>query len=589
MGKVKSLGRKAFFFIKQRVLAMTLFQKMLFFYVIILCIPTLLIGMFYVRSLSRRLNEEYVKSRQERLEQVRVSIENAMMNVSSCMSVFQYNSSLLQYVEEYDFSTAEGAVMWMEDVHPAFEQINTAFSDFSRICVWRVKKSGYNDPRFVLNASDNEDFEQIGTMNYKSVKLFLENGGQSTSCRLYRALFNTSGFHIVGYAEVDCDFEYLFSALGFLEEDEMLLIRHGQENYRVMVSPLGRLYLEPFDEGVDERLHKTSTVVDSLQIELHYYYPDLTVYSNSTLVSMVMGAVLLFIFFTAVYYAFYMSITRRVTKLTEHMLIFTEERMQRYKDDPNGDEIGSMVCVYNKTVNRVNQLIDEIVQKERLVNQAQYYAMQSQIQPHFLYNTLENIDMLIEVGANEKASGMMAVFGKILRYNLSRHQELATVEEEICHIEDYLRLYSYRMGDDFCYSIEMEPDCRKAVCPYCMMQPVVENCFKHGFRHVERERWVRVRAWRNEGSVWIEVEDNGSGISQERLREVESSLKNWKDQGRELETSVGLDNVNERIHLLCGEESELQIHMREQGCLVRIIIKSDGRRDAHDIAGSHSG
>lgn len=567
------LAKKAFRFLKQRVQAMTLFQKMLFFYIIILCVPTLLVGTFYISGLGRRMNREYIKSRQERLEQGRVSIENAMLNVSSCMNVFQYDSSLLQYVERYDFSTAEGAVMWMEDVHPAFQQINTAFSDFSRICAWRLNESWYNDPRFVRNASENSDLEKIGDMNYKSVKLFLENGRQSTSCRIYRALFNTSGFHMVGYAEVDCDFEYLFSALGFLEEDEMLLLRHEGADYRVAVSPLGRLYLEPFDGKVSGFPHRALTTVDSLQIELHYYYPDLTVYSNSSLVSIMMGTILLFGFFTAVYYAFYMSITRRVTKLTQHMLADAGEGMQRYKDDPNGDEIGSMVRVYNKTVDRVNQLIDEIVQKERLANQAQYYAMQSQIQPHFLYNTLENIDMLIEVGENEKASRMMAVFGKILRYNLSRHQELATVEEEICHVEDYLKLYSFRMGADFYYRIEMDPDCGKTVCPYCMMQPVVENCFKHGFKHLDRKRWVHVRAWRGQDAVWIEVEDNGLGISQKRLQEVEDNLKRRKGQERTLERTVGLDNVNERIHLLCGVGSELQIRMKEQGCLVRIIIK----------------
>ncbi len=574
MLRMRHFLKKAYLFWKQRMQAMTLFEKMLFFYIIILCVPTLLIGTFYIRSLSRRLDWEYQKGREERLEQGRVSIENAMLNVSSCMNVFQYDSSLLQYVEEYDFSTAEGAVMWMEDVHPAFRQINTAFADFSRICVWRLNESRYNDPRFVLNASENSDFENIGTMNYKSVKLFLDSSGQSTSCRIYRALFNTSGFHMVGYAEVDCDFEYLFSALGFLQEDEMLLLRHGKTEWQVQVSPLGRLYLEPFDGKVGGHLYRTSTTVDSLEIELQYYYPGLTVYSDSSLVSIVVGTILLFAFFTAVYYTFYMSITKRVTKLTEHMLLATGERMQCYKDDPNGDEIGTMVRVYNKTVDRVNHLIDENVQKERLANQAQYYAMQSQIQPHFLYNTLENIDMLIEVGENEKASGMMAVFGKILRYNLSRHQELATVEEEICHIEDYLKLYSFRMGDDFRYRIEMEPDCKNVVCPYCMMQPVVENCFKHGFKHVERERWVHVRARYEKDAVWIEVEDNGLGISPKRLQEVEDNLKKRKGQEEPSGRTVGLDNVNERIRLLCGAGSKLQIHMKEQGCLVRIIIKT---------------
>ena len=87
------------------------------------------------------------------------------------------------------------------------------------------------------------------------------------------------------------------------------------------------------------------------------------------------------------------------------------------------------------------------------------------------------------------------------------------MEKEIQHAEDYLKLYSYRMRDDFEYRVEMEPTCAEVECPYCMMQPVVENCFKHAFRYQDRVLWVHIHAWCENGYVIIDVEDNGTGIT----------------------------------------------------------------------------
>lgn len=551
----------------------TLFQKMIFFYIILLCVPTFFIGGFYIGSFSRQLNAQYRQGRQEALAQKRSFIATRLSRINYCTSAFQYNANLVEYVEQYDFSTGSGAQMWLASVRPAFEQIAFANPEFSNICIWRLRDMQYNAPRYVLNASDNPELAAVEPMNYRTLRLFVQEGEPIRECHVYRALFNTRSYSKIAYTEVDCDFNFLLGSLSFMKEKEQLFLTQGDVIYQVLSDAEGHIYLEVWKRQLKESVNRVSLPVEELGLVMDYYYTNLSIWSNSTLVTILISVILLFGFFSLVYYAFYRSITKRIICLTEHMQCSAKERIELYQEDPNRDEIGTMVRVYNQTAIRVNDLNEEILQKVRLVNQAQYYALQSQIQPHFLYNTLENIDMLIEVGENEQASRMMALFGKILRYNLSRHKEMTLLEEEITHIEDYLKLYSFRMRHDFYWELVVEPECGRVECPYCMLQPVVENCFKHGFQDTERELWVRIRVYRKDGYVWIEIEDNGDGISLERMRQVEQELRGEKEALEQEDTSVGLKNVQERIRILCREDSGLWISSGTQGCLVKIAIK----------------
>ena len=558
----------------------TLFQKMMFFYVALLCVPVFLIGSFYIGSISEKMNREYRNGKEEILQQKETAIESSLSRIRYCTAAFQYNSGLIEYVDQYDFSTADGAESWLRYVQPAFSQIDFSNPEFTDIRIWRLHGKESNDPRYVLNASDNPEISGIEPISRKMMKLVIQEEDTIRQCHIYQVLYDLTGFNKVGYVEVVCDIGFLLSPLQFLQEGERLYCEMGERVWEVKPQEDGTLCLEISGTGLPKGGNRASLAVGELGMTLHYYYEDLVIWSNATVVTVGIGALIMFGFFTAVYYAFYRSITRRIKDLTDHMLHYTTERMQPYRTDLNRDGIGMMTEVYNQIAEKVNALNDEILQKERLANQAQYYAMQSQIHPHFLYNTLENIDMLIEVGENEKASRMMAAFGKILRYNLSRRREMASLKDELNHTEDYLKLYSYRMRDDFEWKIGMEPGCRNVMCPYCMMQPVVENCFKHGFQDPERQLWVHIRVYEDGGFVWIEIEDNGEGISGERMQEIEHMLEAEAADGEGAETggevwefSVGLRNVRDRIRLMCREGSDLWISSGAQGCLVRIAIR----------------
>lgn len=552
---------------------MSLFRKMIFFYVIIFCIPSAVLGAFYIGTLVRRLDQQYTESKQEVLEQACLAADHVTSQIEYCRNAFQYNSMFLRYVSNYDVSTGEGVQMFLQYVKPAFEQIKTANPDFSNICVWRIDSQKNNDPRYVRNIADNDEVDETISMRYKAKQMVLDFGTQNTMCRVYQELYDVNGFHGIGYVEVDCNFDTLFGTMKFAGDRDLLLLNYAGNTYRVCQNEDGKVYLSNFWGKDKTARNHLSEEIKGLNATVDYYYPNLSVLGNATIWNGIGIAVLLFCFFSMVYYIFYLSITRRITRFSEHMQQSEGERMELYREDGSRDEIGAMIHSYNETAKRINALNEEVVQKVRLANHARYYAMQSQIQPYFLYNTLENIDMLIELGENEKASKMMNLFGKILRYNLSYQKKMTTVEKEMQHAEDYLKLYSYRMRDDFAYQVKMEPTCEGIECPYCMMQPVVENCFKHAFRYQDRVLWVHVSARCENGYVVIDVEDNGSGISQERLKEINQRLAGREIQSeKEESTSVGLYNVNERIQLLCGYGSGLFVEPMEQGCRVRLKI-----------------
>lgn len=559
---------------------MPLIQKMVVLYILIVLIPLILVGTLYLNNLSRQVRTQYRKGKEDILRQSGQAMDNNLAQIQFCANSLQFNADVLSYVEYYDFTTAEGADLYITKVRPVFEQLHAVNEGFDAGVIYRVSERDLNAARYVFNLPEGWSLQDAEKAVMTGMMLE-QTAADKTACLFFRRIYNSSFHHVIGYLKLQCDFDYFFQALNFMEEGEILWLKGQEHLWQVCRSTDGCLYAEEKDLAEFDGVYSSMLELPALNLQLLYVYPKLQVLSDKNMVLALLGMSFLLLFFTFVYAMVYISITKRITGLTRHLLLNQSERMEPYRNDESGDEIGTLIRVFNETSERINELNREIIQKERLMNQAQYYAIQSQIHPHFLYNTLENIDMLIEIGENQKASDMIALFGKILRYNVSMHREEATLAQEVMHIRDYLKLYSYRMREDFGYSVDMQEDCGSTRCPYCMLQPVIENCFKHGFHEECRAFWVVVTAYREGDAVYVKVEDNGSGITQDRLKEIEEELENG--QGDEnADASIGLKNVHDRIRLLCGKDSGLSVVKKEQGCIV-VIRLADNSQSGQNV------
>lgn len=256
---------------------------------------------------------------------------------------------------------------------------------------------------------------------------------------------------------------------------------------------------------------------------------------------------------------------------------------------PNKDEIGALGTSFNFMIAKINSLleqlngkIEELKREKELVKmvqnqkrKAELKALQAQINPHFLYNTLNAITwQAVRAGATE-VGVLSNSLGKFFRISLSRGKEVITIGDELEHVENYLRIQEIRYKDKIRYEILASEDIREKYIIKLVLQPLVENAIYHGLKVKEGLGMIRIQVKRSrderEGQVIrITVEDNGEGIEEERLKTIQKNLKNGCVY---YEDGYGIYNVNERLKLYYGDAYGLELEsVYKQGTRALITI-----------------
>lgn len=215
---------------------------------------------------------------------------------------------------------------------------------------------------------------------------------------------------------------------------------------------------------------------------------------------------------------------------------------------------------------RIRELIASVRTKEEQKRHMELNWLQAQINPHFMYNTLFSIQCMVDMHRNEEAGRMLTTFIQILRSSLSSPNEMVTVRSQMESLRQYVELQKFRYGDSFDALIELDEQVADCRIPKLLVQPLVENSLMHGIDMDAGNGVITVVARLQGDAVCIQVEDNGAGMSAERIREVMESTTN---DGR---PHLGVRNVHERIRLYYGEPWGLQIDS-EPGQGTRITLR----------------
>ncbi len=217
-------------------------------------------------------------------------------------------------------------------------------------------------------------------------------------------------------------------------------------------------------------------------------------------------------------------------------------------DDSRKDEIGDLNKAYNFLIDEINRLVHEVYEEKLAIKNAQINALQAQVNPHFLYNTLDSINwMLIDKG-DFQSSRIIQSLGKMLRYSINTDESDVPLEAEIDFVENYLRIQKNRMEENLNFEIAIPPELLTLPVPKLFLQPIVENAIKHGLNSMGRAGTIKIWATGGE-TVQVMVEDDGIGMSPEKIQ----SLGELKSQTNLDSTHIGLVNVNQRIKLKYGE------------------------------------
>ncbi len=242
-------------------------------------------------------------------------------------------------------------------------------------------------------------------------------------------------------------------------------------------------------------------------------------------------------------------ITRKIKEISEG-----EANLSRTLDVRSSDEVGKLSEYFNNFVKKLKNISDlERHGVEVMLRDTQMNALQAQINPHFLYNTLETIRFMISM--NDKRSvEMVKLLAQLFRISIGKGEKYVTLRSELEHVKLYLDLQKIRYSNRFSVEIAIEEELLDLYTIKFLLQPLVENSINHGFEEIEGGGLIKIDAVRKKERLIVTVSDNGSGIPPGRLETILSSLRNEERSG-----SVGLQNVHDRIHLHFGDEYGLAI------------------------------
>lgn len=264
------------------------------------------------------------------------------------------------------------------------------------------------------------------------------------------------------------------------------------------------------------------------------------------------------------------SITSPIRKLNEVTRQVAEGNLEVRSDVQTGDEVGVLSDSLNTMIDKINELLDQVTKEQVRLRKAEFELLQSQINPHFLYNTLDAIIWLAEAGEQKKVVSMVRSLSEFFRTSLNRGKEIILVKEELQHVRSYLEIQQVRYQDILQYEIDVPEELGKYLIPKITIQPLVENALYHGIKNKRGSGKIYIRGRKEENNLIIEIEDDGIGISKERLWQVREGIQKKILTGKDI---YGLYNVHERIRLNFGEEYGIDIQsIYGEGTLVRVLL-----------------
>ncbi len=268
------------------------------------------------------------------------------------------------------------------------------------------------------------------------------------------------------------------------------------------------------------------------------------------------------------------SIARPVQSMRDLMFEVQKGNLDVRMENIRKDELGDLERSFNQMVQQIRNLMDDVREDQVQLRKAELRTLQAQINPHFLYNTLDSINWLSREGRNEDIVTLVGSLTTLFRTGISRGQDIIPLSEEISHIRSYLTIQKIRYENQFEYELDIDESALDCLTLKLILQPVVENALYHGIKMKKGKGMISIRARRVRSLIIIEVSDNGAGIRQERLEEVRRALSSPVSEAEP--TVYGLKNVHDRLKIYYGEPYGLNIHsIEDEGTTVTLKLPGD--------------
>ena len=264
-----------------------------------------------------------------------------------------------------------------------------------------------------------------------------------------------------------------------------------------------------------------------------------------------------------------------LSKVVSHPIKTFAEEMEQFEQNasdftyvPVGGvrEVRILSESFSHMVKKLQGLMGTIRDEQQNLRKTELRALQAQINPHFLYNTLDSISWMTERGKKDEAVEMVNALATLFRISISKGHELIPIRNEIQHAESYLQIQSYRYKNQFAYSFDVEDECLDYLCNKITLQPIIENAIYHGINGLVDDGKITITVKSQENNIIMTVEDNGNGMTDEQIETI-------MNKDRSDKSGIGIKNVDDRLKIYFGTEYGITIHSElDEGTRVIILM-----------------
>lgn len=273
-------------------------------------------------------------------------------------------------------------------------------------------------------------------------------------------------------------------------------------------------------------------------------------------------------------------VTDPIRKLEKSIKYLEEGNLDKEVYIGGTHEVRHLGRTINSMVRQMRKLMDDMVREQENKRKSELDALQSQINPHFLYNTLDSVVWMVESERYPEAISMVTALASLFRISLSKGKNIITIRDEIAHAKYYLDIQKVRYKNKFSVQIDIDPAIEECCIIKLIVQPLLENAIYYGVEHMDGEGEIKIKGYESEGDIYIEVSDNGMGIPKEKI----DLLLTDDQKARKRGSGIGLVNINQRIKLYFKEQYGLKIESElDEGTTIIIhlpkIIYSEIKED----------
>ncbi len=370
--------------------------------------------------------------------------------------------------------------------------------------------------------------------------------------------------------------------------DDVGIGEHGycfivNKNDDLVYHPLQQLiYLDIKDEKINEVIHYREgntinngviyTVKDVSKFDWRVvgvsYVNELVDDKATTAIELIIViALIVMVFAIIVLFVLSKKLTKPVRSLVDAMSTFEKNAVDfKYNPVRGASEFNKLSSSFEHMVIQIQELMEKVKNEEIALRKTELKALQAQINPHFLYNTLDSIQWMCEEEKTEDAITMVGALAQLFRISISKGYELIPIEKEIQHAKNYLVIQSYRYKDQFTYHFDIDEEVLPYLCNKITIQPIIENALYHGISRMVDEGEISITVRKTGDDIIMKIKDNGIGMSEEQ---VENILKKERTDSK----GIGVKNVNDRIKIYFGEDYGIVVQSElDVGTMITIKI-----------------